>query len=270
MRQVAIILLPAACTLFKFENNANYFAEYILVINMNKVYFMIFLRRIFTLCISIILLLGVTGCMNNNNDTTSKIQNESIETVQEKVLSHLENKYGKEFQCLASEGASTLRNYYTFIISEKGVESSSSEFKAFYYPEEDENFKDAYFGIALREIIAKRIITETQLDDTKSKVFIKFRNTSFSNDLNMNSSLEDAVKIEGEIDSVLYVFGVKKIAVESIVSELKNAGITGTLYFYEIDEGTFSTLTYDTYEETISDIISKKIEVNSESKTSIE
>ena len=251
MRQVAIILLPAACTLFNFENNANYFAEYILVINVNKVYFMIFLRRIFTLCIS-------------------KIQNESIETVQEKVLSHLENKYGKEFQCLASEGTSTLRNYYTFIISEKGVEASSSEFKAFYYPEEDENFKDAYYGIALREIIAKRIITTTQLDNTKNKIFIKFNNTSFSNDLNMNSSLEDAVKIEGEIDSVLYVFGVKKIAVESIVSELKNAGITGTLYFYEVDEGTFSTLTYETYEGTISDIISKKIEVNSESKTTIE
>ena len=51
---------------------------------------------------------------------------------------------------------------------------------------------------------------------------------------------------------------------------LKNAGITGTLYFYEIDEGTFSTLTYETYEGTISDIISKKIEVDSESKASIE
>ena len=52
---------------------------------------MIFLRRIFTLCISIILLLGVTGCMNNNYDSTSKIQKVSIETIQVKVLSHLEN-----------------------------------------------------------------------------------------------------------------------------------------------------------------------------------
>lgn len=231
---------------------------------------MMVLKRVFTLFISIILLLGVTGCMNNNNDTTSKIQKESIETVQEKVLSHLENKYGKEFQCLASEGASTLRNYYTFIVCEKGIEASSCEFKVFYYPEEDESFKDAYYGIVLRETIAERIIAATQLDETKNKIFIKFRNTSFSNDLTMNSSLEDAVKIEGEIDSVIYVFGVKKTSVEAIVSELKNAGITGALYFYEIDEGTFSALTYDTYEETISDIISKKIEVNSESKTSIE
>ena len=231
---------------------------------------MMVLKQVFTLFISIILLLGVTGCMNNNNDTTSKIQKESIETVQEKVLSHLENKYGKEFQCLASEGASTLRNYYTFIVSEKDNEASSGEFKAFYYPEENESFKDAYYGIVLRDIIVKRIITSTQLDETKNKIFIKFRNTSFSNDLTMNSSLEDAVRIEGEIDSVLYVFGVKKIPVESIVSELKSAGITGTLYYYEIDEGTFSTLTFETYEETISDIISKEIEVNSESKTSIE
>ena len=122
----------------------------------------------------------------------------------------------------------------------------------------------------MRDIIEKRIIAATQLDDTKNKIFIKFNNTSFSNDLIMNSTLEDAVKIEGEIDSVLYMFGVGKITVDSIVSEIKKAGITGVLYFYEIDEGTFSTLTYDTYEETISDIISKKIEVNSESKTTIE
>ena len=228
------------------------------------------LKRSFIIFISIILLLGVTGCMDSKKVSSYTAEKESSEVIQEKVLDHLRKKYEKEFQCLAFEGTSALKDYYTLILSERDSEKKSDEFKAFYYPEAKDQFKDAYYGLKLREIITHNLALSSVFEESNHKVFIKFKNTTFSEELTFKSSLEDAIQEEGKIDSVIYMFGTKNISIDSIISELKSNGISGTMFFYEIDKNTFSNLSYETYEEIISDIISKKIRVYSESKTSID
>lgn len=202
-------------------------------------------------------------------ETTELVTQNNAEQIKMEVLEHLTEKYNREFYCTAYQSPSLLVDYYTFAVTEKTEDSTAYDFKAFYYPDEEQKFEDGYFGKFLCEYVSDR--ASELLADKNCKAFVRTTSLTFDESLNGGSSFEAAVAKEKAIDVSIYVFGPENnLKISDIASGLAKDGLTGMLFYYCIDSKLTDNLSEENYGEVLSEIFANKINVISEEKCPIE
>lgn len=220
------------------------------------------MRPIVLILISVILLIGVTGCMDTTNSPEKEIKKDAITTdsAKQEVLSALSQKYGKTFECVAYEEPSIINNKYTFCVVESGLNYDGYGFTAYFNPDSDTKISDGYFEILIRnelsELLYKNGLTK------EAKVFAETSLTSFDNSLNGSSTLADASKIYDSLRVYYYIFLPNGCQINALKSKIMDGFITGKICYYEIPLDICADLTFENYSDVIAGINDGKISVN--------
>lgn len=263
------------------------------------------MKRIIILIGATIILLGVTGCMNNNhNDPEKKTDplNVSDETIDEiskslseleeslsltqspaddrpeefveaetRMLEHLKTKYNAEFIALDIEGPGFMKKHYLMIAVKQGDDTQTDRFCVYYDPSAEEPFADGYFGILIREELEKRMKQEADRYFSDYKLFISLSATRYNNALGLSSTIEDAAALGESLYASIYLFTPGAIdSAADLSKKLASSGVDGYLYVYRLGAADYAPITRDTFAGTLTAITDQTVSVIEKSESIVE
>lgn len=197
--------------------------------------------------ISILTLMGMSGCMRGNRANLN-----------EQAKAYLEEKYNESFTIKASIDKSIDVQYEElFFISE----THPDDIVTVYHEKDDSGyyFQDNYYGILVRNEYEQKLKNIIGKHLENYKVYFNFTASYFPDDLNASSSLSDAMQnYENSFYANVYLFiSDKSIDGQSAdYSEIPNELEAQKMYcyfaVYEVTEEKYSSFTEDNYGEYLS------------------
>ena len=216
------------------------------------------IRKTVLIAASLILLIGATGCMENNTTNTTNTTTVSMtpDEAQTAVLDYLSKKYGVSFECVGYEKPSIINNKYSFALVETGKSYDGYGFKAHYTPNSQEAITAGYFGVLVRDEITDLIFNSSFCDDCK--VFTEVSRSTFDVQLNSSSTLSDAVEIHGKLRVYYYIFisSTSEYDIIKLKESIPADMLSGKLSYYVVSE-------YNNLNTTLGGVIDGTISVES-------
>ena len=216
-------------------------------------------KQIVLIVASLIMLIGATGCMDNNKNNTTITLDEAKTT----VLDYLSHKYGKSFECIGYQEPSLINNEYTFALVEEGKNYEGYGFKAHYSPNAQHKIVDGYFGVLTRDETTQFVSNSKFCDEFKA--FVEFSRNTYDGQLNSSSTLSDAVEIHGKLRVYYHVFISSKS--EYDIVKLKESlpvdTLSGKVSYYIVSDDELSRIEYDNLNATLGGIVDGTISVES-------
>lgn len=170
-------------------------------------------RTLLVVLAGMIIILGVSGCMSKKK--TTEETKPTPEVVKEKVLTHLQEKYGEEFVPVSFSGSSWAYAYNTmYVYPKNGSKSDSVEVHIVINKDGTYDISDGYFGIYIREKY-ETVISDFVSDFYEDfKLYTDFGEGTLPNRLNKNSGIEQMYVNEDENVSSHTVIFVKEDSVK--------------------------------------------------------
>ncbi len=217
------------------------------------------IKRIVLIVTSLIMLIGATGCMDNNNNNTSI----TLDKAKTAVLDYLSQKYGKSFECVGYQEPSLTNNEYTFALVEEGKNYEGYGFKAHYTPNAQNKIADGYFGVLARDETTKFVSNSIFCDEFK--VFVEFSRNTFDGRLKSSSTLSDAVDIYGKLRVYYHVFISSKheYDIVKLKKSVPTDALSGKVSYYVVSDDELSKIEYDNLNATLGGIVDGTISVES-------
>lgn len=218
------------------------------------------ITKILLIVASMIIMLGVTSCMETKNNSVS------LDSAREAVLAFLTEKYGKEFECVAYSKPSLMENEYTFALVEVGKNYDSDGFKAYYSLDPETGISDGFFSILIRDQIAACVLNT---DSERVKVLAMSSKTVFDNRLDSSSDLSDVKNIYESLRVYFYIFVREdaEIDLEQIKATVADGFFSGKIKYYKISEADFNEVSYENVEDILGKIIDGEIVVEAQGET---
>lgn len=217
------------------------------------------IKRIVLIVASLIMLIGATGCMDNNKNNTTI----TLDEAKAAVLDYLSQKYGKSFECVGYQKPSLTNNEYTFALVEEGKNYEGYGFKAHYNPNAQIEFADGYFGVLTRDETTQFVLNSKFCD--KFKVFVEFSRITYDGQLNSSSTLSDAVEIYGKLRVYYHIFisSNSEYDVVKLKESLPVDALSGKVSYYIVSDDELSKIEYDNLNATLGGVVDGTISVES-------
>lgn len=199
-----------------------------------------------------------TPSNSSDNIGNSSIEYSNVEEITDLVIAKLNAKYGKQFECVDVEVPAFLNKTYVFNLVESGLNYDEVGFHAYFNPEAEIQVSDGYFGVIVRDEIAKFLLD----GNANYKVVIDIQSTTFDDQLACNSSLSDAVNLYGSIRVYASVFTCDENAYDSshLVSTFADHGLYGKVNCYVVNKDVYDSVCYSNYHSIVSDVLTGKME----------
>eukprot|EP00831_Metopus_contortus_P031840 TRINITY_DN2586_c0_g1_i8.p1 TRINITY_DN2586_c0_g1~~TRINITY_DN2586_c0_g1_i8.p1 ORF type:complete len:334 (+),score=73.44 TRINITY_DN2586_c0_g1_i8:91-1092(+) len=156
-----------------------------------------------------ILITGMGGCMNKEEKDNKKVKEQEAngpEEIKDQIIAFLEKKYGKEFVPLSLEIDRWPYHWDDLSAYPKGGDKEKDSFCA-YRQEKDGKyvFSDTYFGLIVHDEYEQKVKEIANKYFSKYQVDVSFEGDIFSNELNCNSKLQDAIDCGEKIDPTIKI-----------------------------------------------------------------
>lgn len=198
------------------------------------------LSKFLCLLLTIILVLGVSGCMS------SIITNNESRLI-EKTNEYLEKKYNEKFLFVSIMSENMAVPYSTLVFSPE----SNPDIKFNAYVDE-EQFSDDYYGVLIQPEYNEMIKDIVGKEMKNIKLFSTFTAGYFDNEFTKDTSLLSALSLDkSQFFSNTYVFidesNVDEKKFDDICTELKNKNLTLYIAFYKVQDSDFSYINESNY-----------------------
>ena len=167
------------------------------------------LKKSISLLSIIILIIGVSGCMKQENKVTKdsaglKITTDS-EEIKDQIIGFLEEKYDKEFTPGGFVEENTrLASRNTLMVYPKGGDKQKELFEAYREMKDDKyEFSDSYFGVLIHDEYVEKIRGIAKEFFPQCVVEVNNTTDSLPNELDLNSTLQDVLDMNVEYDPVI-------------------------------------------------------------------
>lgn len=198
--------------------------------------------------------LGVSGCMGKKQEQQAGENKPSPEVIKERVLTHLQDKYGEEFVAVSFSGSGWAYPYnQMYLYPKSGSESNRFEARIVINKDGTYDITDGYFGVLIAPEYAKVVsgfVKETY-DDFKFS--LRFNEGVYPERLNKDTKIEDIYNKNERFVSYSTVFvkedsakgidtleSLKKIATKMIENKL-----VGDVKVYIVRNDKFDSITME-------------------------
>ncbi|WMT40638.1 hypothetical protein RE628_26425 [Paenibacillus sp. D2_2] len=209
-------------------------------------------RILLVVIIGTMMILGVSGCMNKKQLAEENKPNPEV--IKERVLTHLQEKYGEEFVPISFNGSSWAYAYNQMYLSPKnGSESDRFEVRIVINKDGTYDISDGYFGILIAPKYAK-VVSEFLGGIYKDfKFFINFGEGVFPDRLNKNTKLDEIYNANEFFNSDITVFvkdesakGIDTIdSLNKIAEKMIDKKLVGNVTIYIVKNEKFDSITME-------------------------
>lgn len=198
------------------------------------------MKKVLCLVLSVILVLGVSGCMDN-------VKIEKQRKLVEEAAEYLEKKYDEEFTNVSVISESIAVSFNEVIFSPKLKPDIS-----FSVYEDDGQFRDDYYGKLIHAEYDDLIRGMLEKEITGIKVFSMFTAGYFDDKFTSKTTLTEALETDkNQFFSNVYVFAaegnIDEELFKSICNEIESNNLKLYIAIYEIDEKSFDELNEENY-----------------------
>lgn len=174
-------------------------------------------RMILTVITAILIVTGVSGCMNM--EETQKQKQPEPEVVKEHVLAYLKEKYGEEFVPVTYSDSNWAYSYKSmYLYPKNGTKADSFEVRGIQHDDGSYEFSDGYFGKYIADEYSKTVAEIIKGVYKDFKFSVSFGEGVFPDRLNKDTKLEEIYK-EGEYFNANIDIFVKEDSAEGIDTE---------------------------------------------------
>lgn len=192
------------------------------------------LRKVLLLMMTIIILIGVSGCMSTNKKLSAK-EKEEI------VLEHLKNKYNEEFVPLSISQSGWGQGHDVIVLYPKNG-NKEDIFQAWGTKMDDGSYSvsDGYFKRVIHDEY-KAVLNEVVKDIYKDfKLYVDFGDGIFNDNLNKDTKIDEIYNVDKNFSSYTKII-VKESSLagkditeslENIAKKMKENKLVGTVKIY--------------------------------------
>ena len=209
-------------------------------------------RTLLVVLAGMIIILGVSGCMSKKKPAEET--KPTPEVVKEKVLTHLQEKYGEEFVPVSFSGSSWAYAYNTmYVYPKSGSKSDSVEVHIVINKDGTYNISDGYFGALIAPEYAKVVSGIVEEIYKDYKFFLRFSEGVYPDRLNKDTKIEEIYDENDLFVSYSTVFvkedsakGIDTLdSLKKIAEKMIDKKLVGDVSIYIVKNEKFDSITME-------------------------
>ncbi|MGZ7442199.1 hypothetical protein [Paenibacillus sp. TH7-28] len=201
-----------------------------------------------------IITLGVSGCMGKKQEQQAGENKPNPEVIKERVLTHLQEKYGEEFVAVSFSGSGWAYPYnQMYLYPKSGSESNRFEARVVINKDGTYDITDGYFGVLIAPEYAKVVSGFVEEIYKDFKFSVDFGEGVFPDRLNKNTKLEEIYNENEYFNADITVFvkeesakGIDTIdSLSKVAAKMIEKKLVGNVSIYIVKNEKFESITME-------------------------
>jgi hypothetical protein len=148
------------------------------------------LKKFGVLSLATIILLGVSGCMETNNNPNNNSQGSNNQNINDVAIEYMENKYGEKFEYSAPYGNS-MTGTHELLVTCESLSNQQILVQIENYRSEDKIFRDNYLAVKYHQQTVDFIHDCAVKHFGEAEVFYEATKDGLSTELSANASFNE-------------------------------------------------------------------------------